>query len=228
MTFPRFLRPTLCFLCTLCGSHGAGYFANADHAGIMSRLEAKGVKLKKLRDGTATEISVGGDVILTLDDYRLIGQLKKLQRVNLSARDLPLRDDTLAAIGALKNVEYLFSNGAKFTDDGLKGFAGWTSLRHFGFDHWFGPEGTKGFVGAGLAHLAALPKLESVRLGSCRVDNAVTAALAKAKTLQKIDLFHTFAVTDDGMPACRRCPPCASSSWGRSTRRASPTRASGT
>lgn len=170
------------------------------------QLEAKGVKFKKLKDGTPTEISFGSDVTLTLDDYRRIGKLSKLQKANLSAKDLPLRDDTLAAIGALENVEHFFSNGSKFTDEGLKGFVGWKSLKHFGFDHWFGPADSKAYVGAGLAHLAALPKLESIRLGGCRVDNQAPAALAKIKTLKKIDLFHTFAVTDDGIPALQALP----------------------
>ncbi len=180
--------------------------AAADDPRVAAPLEAKGVKLRKLKDGTVTELSAGGEVTLSLDDYRLIGKLTKLQRVNLGARNLPLQDNTLAAIGALPNVEHFFANASRFTDDGLKGFAGWQNLRHFGFDHWFGPEGAKDYVGAGLVHLAALPKLQSVRLGGCRVDNRATAALAKVKTLQKIDLFHTFAVTDDGMPALQALP----------------------
>ncbi len=45
-----------------------------------------------------------------------------------------------------------------------------------------------------------------MRLGGCRVDNEAPRALAKIKSLQKVDLFHTFAVTDDGIEALQALP----------------------
>ena len=51
-------------------------------------LEAKGVKLKKLKDGTVTELSVGGKVPMTAEDYAAVGKLTTLVRLNLSAEHL--------------------------------------------------------------------------------------------------------------------------------------------
>lgn len=180
--------------------------AFADDATIVAALEPKGAKFNKEKGGAVTELSVGGDAKLTLDDYKLLRELKDLKRLNLSPKEPHLNDEILAVIGALPSVERFFSNESKFTDDGLKGFAGWTGLRHFGFDHWFGPKDSKAYVGAGLAHLAALPNLIHVRLGGCRVDNQACAALAKIPSLESVDLFHAFAVTDDGIAMLKSLP----------------------
>ena len=96
------------------------------------------------------------------------------------------------------------------TDDGFKAFAGWKSLKSFGLDHWGwyapGHLPQKGTLGPGLAHLASCPNLEHMRLGGCRVDNRVTEALAKIKSLQSVDLQHTMAVTDEGIAALKVLP----------------------
>jgi hypothetical protein len=119
----------------------------------------------------------------------------------------PLDDQSLAALGAMESVDDFFANGAKLTDDGMKGFAGWTRLKHLGFDHWGWFETPdKKMVGRGLAHLAKLPKLESIRLGGCRIDNAATTALAEIKTLEKLDLYHANAIDDAGIAALRALP----------------------
>jgi hypothetical protein len=178
----------------------------ADDAAVVAALTPKGAKYKKERDGSVSELSIGADSTMTLDDYRRLRELTGLKRLSISPKEPRLNDEVLAAIGALPSVERFFSNESKFTDDGLKGFAGWTGLKHFGFDHWFGPEGSKGYVGAGLAHLAPLPNLIHVRLGGCRVDNQACAALTKVKTLESVDLFHTFAVNDDGVAMLKALP----------------------
>ena len=180
--------------------------ASADDAAVIAALEPKGVKFRKEQDGTVSEVSVSENARLTIEDYRRFRELKGPKRLNLSPKDPALNDEVLAAIGALPTVERFFSNGSQFTDEGLKGFSGWTGLRNFGFDHWFGPEGMKAYVGPGLRHLAALPNLVHVRLGGCRVDNQACSALAQVKTLESVDLFHTFAVTDEGIVALKALP----------------------
>ena len=175
----------------------------------VARLTAKGAKVRTGPGGAVTEVSFGTGSAMTLDEWRAVGRIETLTRASLSASEAggrPLDDETAAAIAGLGNLETFFSNGAELTDDGFRAFAGWRKLRSFGLDHWFGPKGQKGFVGAGLAHLKDLPNLEHVRLGGCRVDNKAVEALAKCTSLRGVDLFHTFAVTDDGVAALRALP----------------------
>jgi hypothetical protein len=170
-------------------------------------LETKGVKFRKDRDGTITEVRVGPDATLTLDDYRSIGELRNtLRRVNISPKQPRLNGEILAAIGPLPRVEQFFSNGAKLLDDDFQHFVQWTSLQRFGLDHWGWFETPdKKFVGPGLAHLAELPKLEWLRLGGCRIENPAVEAIAKIKSLQYADLFHD-QITDDGIVHLRNLP----------------------
>lgn len=176
---------------------------------VVERLKKKGVRFVLDRaTGVPTETGFGTQTGLTLEDYRALGSLRSLRKLRLSATDLPLDDRTAPLLAGLDGLEYFFANGARMSDDGMRAFAGLKNLKHFGFDHWFGPEGarSKKFVGAGLKHLAALPRLESVRFGGCRIDDAACAALAEVKTLRKIDLFHAFAVTDEGIAAMCALP----------------------
>jgi hypothetical protein len=168
-------------------------------------LEAKGVKLKKLKDGTITELHVGGKVPLTAEDYVAVGKLGTLLRLNLSSEIKPFDDEAAKSVGGLDKLEHFFSNGSKLSDDGYRNLAGWKSLKHFGLDHWFRPAKDVN-IGPGLAHLAALPALESIRLGGCQIGNDAVEALSKIKTLRKLDLFHTFAVTDDGLVHLKQLP----------------------
>jgi hypothetical protein len=168
-------------------------------------LEARGVRLKKSKDGAVVELSVGGKVPMTAEDYAAVGKLTTLVRLNLSAEARPFDDEAAAAVGGLEKLEHFFSNGSKLSDDGFRRLAGWKSLRHFGFDHWFRPAKDVN-IGPGLAHLAVLPNLESIRLGGCQIGNDAVEALAKIKTLKKLDFFHTFAVTDDGLVHLRKLP----------------------
>jgi hypothetical protein len=180
--------------------------AHADEIELAAKLEAKGMRLKKEKGGTVSEISFSPNVTMTAADYRLFAQFPQLRKLWMSPSGVMLNDETMAAMGTLPTVEYFFANAGQFTDDGLKAMAGWKGLKSFGLDHWFGPPNSKAMLGKGLAHLASLPHLEAVRLGGCRVDNEAPRALAKIKTLQKVDLFHTFAVTDDGIEALQALP----------------------
>ncbi len=198
MNLKRFVQLFLFIACSLAVQAGENELAAA--------FEARGMRIRRDASGSVTNISFNSVVALSQEDYRLFGKFSKLRKLWMSPGGVRLSDETLGLIGTLPDVEYFFGGSAQFTDDGIKDFAGWTGLRHFGLDHWFGPPDSKGYVGAGLAHLAALPKLESVRLGGCRVDNAAAIALARIKTLQKVDLFHTARITDDGVKALQALP----------------------
>ena len=95
--------------------------------------------------------------------------------------------------------------GAKLTDDGFKALAGWKSLKQFGLDHWFRAKKDVP-IGAGLAHLAALPHLESVRLGGCMIGSEGMEALSRIKSLKKLDVFHTFYVNDEDLRHLAKLP----------------------
>ena len=185
-------------------------FVHAEDAPNTAALAAKGAKFKTDKSGTVTEISVGGTVAATLEDYKLIGTLRTLKRADISPKEIPLNDETAAALSQLDQLEKFFANGAELSDDGFKAFATWKSLKTFGLDHWGwylgGHVPNKGNLGRGLAHLAACTNLEAVRFGGCRVDNRLTEALAKIQSLQSVDLQHTMAVTDEGITALKALP----------------------
>ncbi len=186
-----------------------GISVAANPPGVDS-LIANGVRFKIEKDGTATELSVGSKADITSADYQIIGALHTLKRADISPETARLNDETAAALAHLDQLEKFFANGAELTDDGFKAFAGWKSLKSFGLDHWGwyapGHLPQKGTLGPGLAHLASCPNLEHVRLGGCRVDNRVTAALAQIPSLQSVDLQHTMAVTDEGIAALKALP----------------------
>jgi hypothetical protein len=185
----------------------AGLLAVAalDDAELVRPLEAKGVKVKKGPGGVVTELYVGALTGITMDDYRLVGQCRNLVTLHLAAKDQCFNDEAAAQLTGLDRLEKFFSNGAQLTDDGFKSLASWKSLKQIGFDHWFRTVKDKP-IGAGLAHLAALPNLESIRLGGCMVGAEAMEALATIKTLKKIDVFHTFYVNDDALLPLQKLP----------------------
>ncbi len=179
--------------------------ALADDAELVRPLEAKGVKVKKAPNGAVTEISVGGLKGITLDDYKIVGQCKNLLVLNLSAEEQRFNDEAAAQLTGLERLERFFSNGAQLSDDGFKSLAAWKSLKQIGFDHWFRTRKDQP-IGAGLAHLAALPNLESVRLGGCMIGIEAMEALATIKTLKRLDVFHTFYVNDEALLPLQKLP----------------------
>jgi hypothetical protein len=179
--------------------------STADDPELVRPLEAKGVKTKKTSDGLVTDLHVIGVKGITIDDYRTIGRCRNLVQLTLSAADLKLNDEAAAQLTGLDRLEKFFANEPQLTDDGLKSLAGWKSLKQFGFDHWFRPTKDQP-IGAGLAHLAALPNLESIRLGGCQVGIEATEALATIKSLKKLDLFHTRYVNDAALVPLQKLP----------------------
>ena len=134
-----------------------------------------------------------------------MGRLRSLTVLNLSAEEQRFNDEAAAQLTGLDKLERFFSNGSQLSDDGFKALASWKSLKQIGFDHWFRAQKDKP-IGAGLAHLAALPNLESIRLGGCMIGIEATEALATIKTLKKIDVFHTFYVNDDALVPLQKLP----------------------
>jgi hypothetical protein len=104
----------------------------------------------------------------------------------------------------------LQTNLAKITDDGLKSLARLTHLRNVKFFHP-GPA----FSGAGLAHLAELPQLQSVTVaGSLAVNDAGMAAVGKLTRLQEFRTWHVGA-TDEGIKRLKELPHLKSLNLGQ-------------
>jgi hypothetical protein len=179
--------------------------ALADDAELVRPLEAKGVKVKKSPAGVVTELHMGGLKGITIEDYQVIGRCRGLVTLNLSAEDLRFNDEAASFLSGLEHLERFFSNGAQLSDEGFKSLAGWKSLKQIGFDHWFRTVKDKP-IGAGLSQLAALPNLESVRLGGCMIGQEAMEALATIKTLKKLDVFHTFYINDDALLPLQKLP----------------------
>jgi hypothetical protein len=169
-------------------------------------LAARGAKIKADKDGAVIEIYLPPTTEMTPQDFQALGKLVTLKSIYSNAKGLPLNDQTALELAHLDKLESFFANGTELTDDGFKAFEGWKNLKTFGMDHWGWHIAPRGTLGPGLAHLAACPNLESVRLGGCRVDNRVTEALAQIKSLQSVDLQHALAVTDEGISALRALP----------------------
>ena len=179
--------------------------AVADDAELVRPLEAKGVKIKKGPSGTVTEIYVGALKGITMEDYKSIGQCRNVVALNLSAEDQRFTDEAAAQLSGLDRLEKFFSNGAQLSDDGFKSLATWKNLKQLGFDHWFRTKKDQP-IGAGLAHLAALPNLENVRFGGCMIGIEAMEALSTIKTLKKLDVFHTFYVNDEALLPLQKLP----------------------
>ena len=179
----------------------------AEDATPLAALQAKGAKFKLNPAGAPLEANAGPTTMTTAEDYKLLGQLNTLVKVYLGgSKDVPLNDETVPALEKLDKVEIFFANGAEISDDGMKAFESLKSLKQLGFDHWGWKIAGKGTVGAGLSHLAALPNLQTVRFGGCRIDNKACEALAQVKSLQSIDLQHAFAVNDAGIAMLKTLP----------------------
>ncbi|MGA2619593.1 MAG: hypothetical protein ABSF26_18440 [Thermoguttaceae bacterium] len=179
-------------------------FLSAAMGAELAALEAKGLKFKKAKDGAVIEVYVGANATMAPAEYQAIGEFRDtLMRVNLSPDKPRLNGEILAAIGPLPKVEQFFGNGAELLDEDFRHFSGWTSLKNFGLDHWgwFKTPNNQN-VGPGLAHLAALPHLEELRLGGCRVGDPAIEAVSKISTLKALDIFH-LGYTDEGVAALR-------------------------
>jgi len=171
----------------------------------VAALEAKGVKIKKSKEGLPIDATLGPEVPITADDYAALGRITTLTRTYIVPKSLTFDDAAAAKIEGLDKLEIFFANGAKLTDSGYKSLGKLKSLKQFGLDHWFRADKTTP-LGAGLVELAACPNLKTIRLGGCDVGPEATQALAQIKTLEKVDLFHTRYVNDDAVAHLKPLP----------------------
>ncbi len=164
--------------------------ARADDTEPAKILKAKGADVKETK-GIVTGLSVQDGSRLTDEDFRAITRLSHLKTVSLSNG---LNDERLSHLATLAELEYLQTNLAQVTDDGIKPLAQLKSLKNLKFFH-----PGKSFTGAGLARLAVLPKLESLTVaGSLAFNDEGMAAVAKLTGLKEFRTWHAGG-TDEGV-----------------------------
>ena len=163
---------------------------HADDAEIAKLLKEKGVTVTTSK-GSVTAVMVPDGAKLTDADFKQISQLVHLKTLNLNNC---LTNERLAQLTDLAELEYLQTNQAQVTDEGLKPLAKLKNLRNVKFYH-----PGKSFSGAGLAHFADLPHLEQLTVaGSREFNDEGMAAVAKLTNLQEFRTWHG-GVTQEGV-----------------------------
>jgi hypothetical protein len=179
-------------LCWL-GSSGL----RGDDAEVSKVLRDKGATVTETK-GVVTGLAVKDGSKLSDAEFQQIGQLVHLKTLDISNG---LTDERLVHLTGLKELEYLQTNLAQITDDGVKPLARLTNLRNVKFFH---PD--KSFSGAGLAHLVELPHLERLTVaGSLSFNDDGMAAVAKLTHLQEVRTWHA-GWTQEGVKKLKALP----------------------
>jgi hypothetical protein len=164
--------------------------ANADDSEAIKLFKAKGAEVKETM-GVVTALSISDGTKLTDEDFRQIGRFAGLKTLTLSNC---LNDRQLELLTGLSSLEYLQTNLADVTDDGIKPLAKLKGLKTLKFFH-----PGKSFTGAGLAHLTELPVLQSLTVaGSLSFGDEGMAAAAKLTGLKELRTWHA-GFTDEGV-----------------------------
>ena len=178
-SFDRRFRKNGCvlLLCAFCS-----WPARADEAEIGKLLKEKGAEVVASK-GVVTAVTVQDGSKLTDEDFRQLGRLTHIKTLSVSNG---LNDERLSLLTTLLELEYLQTNLAQVTDDGIKPLARLKNLRNLKFFH-----PGKSFSGAGLAHLAELPNLTQLTVaGSLAFNDDGMAAVAKLTRLQEFRTWH--------------------------------------
>lgn len=166
----------------------------ADDAEIARFLKAKGAEIKQTRDAV-TAVSIADGAKLTDEDFRQIARLSGLTMLTLS--NCP-NDKQLAILADLPKLEYLQTNLAEVTDEGIKPLAQLKSLKTLKFFH-----PGKSFSGSGLAQLAEMPNLQSLTVaGSLAFNDEGLTAVARLVGLKELRTWHA-GFTDEGVKSLK-------------------------
>jgi hypothetical protein len=155
---------------------------SADDAAIAKLLKAKGARVTEAK-GVVTAVAISDGTQVMDADFQQLGKLVHLRTLDLNNC---LNDQRLALLSGLVELEYLQTNLAQVTDDGLKPMTQLKGLRNVKFFH-----PGKAFSGAGLVHLADLPHLERLTVaGSFAFNDDGMAAVARLTRLQEFRMWH--------------------------------------
>jgi hypothetical protein len=160
---------------------------SADDAAIAKLLKAKGARVTEAK-GVVTAVAISDGTQVMDADFQQLGKLVHLRTLDLNNC---LNDQRLALLSGLVELEYLQTNLAQVTDDGLKPMTQLKGLRNVKFFH-----PGKAFSGAGLVHLADLPHLERLTVaGSFAFNDDGMAAVARLTRLQEFRMWHAGPTT---------------------------------
>lgn len=147
----------------------------------------------QVRDGAVYSLSANIDGY-TDQEYELIGQLKTLKSLSLSGKDL--NDDQLKMLSGLKGLESIMINGTVLTDDGYKHFTAFPKLKKLSIFH--PSRKLEAFNGSGLAHLKALPELDSLTFAGATAGDEALEAVGQLTQLESFREWHN-TETSDGL-----------------------------
>src|SRR6185295_33644 len=105
--------------------------AVGDDAEVARQLREKGVKVTETK-GVATSADVADCSKWTDDDFKLLAQLTHLKNLSVGPG---LADAHLPLLAGLSELDTLQTNLSLITDDGVKGFAAFKSLKILKFFH---------------------------------------------------------------------------------------------
>lgn len=154
----------------------------ADDAEIAGKLREMGVKVVEAK-GTVTSIEVGDCSKWTDEDFKRVAQLSHLRSLSFGPG---LKDASVPLLAGLPELDSLQTNLALISDDGVKAFAAFKSLKVLKFFH-----PCKEFTGTGLAALAEMPSLERLTVaGSLAFADDGMAAVGKLTRLKEFRTWH--------------------------------------
>ena len=143
------------------------------------------------------EIKQAGGMIIELKancdkfgeaEYKLIGHVTTLKSLSLSGR--AFRDEDLAALSGLTELESILLNGTELSDDGYRHFAAFQQLKRLSLFH--PSRDCKDFSGAGLAHLKVLPKLERLTFAGATAGDEAFEAVGQLTQLKEFSEWHNW------------------------------------
>lgn len=183
-------RPTNFFPCLMLVLFPHAFYAGAGDVAPVGAPKINGVEIVETR-GEMTGLNVKDPTILTEADFR---QIRKLEGLKSLSFGLGLDDNGLKILAGLPALETFTSNGMKLTDEGAANFATFPMLRNLTFFH-----PGKEFEGSGLAALATLAQLEGLTVaGSAAFTDPGMAAIATLPHLKSIRTWHT-GITREGI-----------------------------
>lgn len=147
----------------------------------------------QVRDGAVYSLSANCDGY-TDQEYQLIGQLKTLKSLSLSGKDL--NDEQLKMLSGLKDLESIMINGSVLTDEGYRHFTAFSKLKKLSIFH--PSRKLEAFNGSGLAHLKAMPELDSLTFAGATAGNEALEAVGQLTQLESFREWHN-TETSDGL-----------------------------
>jgi hypothetical protein len=161
----------------------------ADDSAVAKQLEALGAKVI-IKEGVVSQVDFKDCSKLGEAEFKLIGQLPRLKNLTLYNKCNALNDATVGPLTELKELESLGTDGAQFSDEGLKQLAKLKNLKSASFFHT--SFGVKTFKGTGFGYLKDCPKLERLTVAGISMSDEGFAAIATITQLRDFSTWHTY------------------------------------